>query len=112
MLGFSEALRSELQPHAIGVTAICPGLVNTNITHTSTIRGDRPAQRRDKVTSMYARRNYGPEKVAPRILHAIQRNKAVAPITPEAHIAYALSRYAPALSRWTARKLATASGAI
>ena len=32
VLGLSEALRDELAPHGIGVTAICPGFINTPIT--------------------------------------------------------------------------------
>ena len=104
VFGFSEALRSELAPHGVGVTAVCPGIVNTAITRTSTARGVA-AERRDKVIKLYERRNYGPEKVAPHILRAIERNRAVAPITPEAHIAYTLSRLAPPASRWVARKL-------
>jgi short-subunit dehydrogenase len=106
VFGFSEALRSELAPHGIGVTAVCPGVVNTAITRSSTVRGDRSAERQAKVVKLYERRNYGPEKVAPRILRAIRRNRAVAPITPEAHVAYALSRHAPPISRWVARKMA------
>lgn len=106
VFGFSEALRAELKPHRIGVTAVCPGVVNTAITSVSTVRGAGAAARQDKVVKLYQRRNYGPEKVAVRILRAVSRNKAVAPITPEAHIAYALSRVAPPVSRWTSAKLA------
>ena len=29
----------ELKPHGIGVTAVCPGIINTAITQTSPIRG-------------------------------------------------------------------------
>ena len=39
VLGLSEALREELQPHGIGVTAICPGIINTPITSSSRMRG-------------------------------------------------------------------------
>ena len=40
--GFSEALRIEMRRHKIGVTTICPGLINTAITRTSVIaRGPR-----------------------------------------------------------------------
>lgn len=31
VVGYSEALAAELAPHGIGVTALCPGLVNTNL---------------------------------------------------------------------------------
>ena len=29
VLGLSEALRDELHRHGIGVTAVCPGIINT-----------------------------------------------------------------------------------
>ena len=48
-------------------------------------------------------------EVAVRILRAVRHNKAVAPITPEAHLGYALSRYLPPVSRWLAAKTATAA---
>jgi len=47
---------------------------------------------------------YPPERVADNILKAIQRNRAVAPISPEAWTAYYLKRLAPwavaAFGRW------------
>src|SRR5207247_5638022 len=39
VFGLSEALRDELRPHRIGVTAICPGIINTSITTTARMRG-------------------------------------------------------------------------
>ena len=109
VFGFSEALRSELRPHGIGVTVVCPGVVNTPIIADSVIRGGRDAERRVKLVRLYARRGYGPEKVAVRILGAVERNRAVAPITPEAHLGYVLSRVAPGVSRWLSGKLAAAA---
>jgi NAD(P)-dependent dehydrogenase (short-subunit alcohol dehydrogenase family) len=106
VFGFSEALRTELKPHGIGVTAVCPGIINTPITRNSTARGTNIDARREKVVKLYERRNYGPEKVAVRILRAVERDRAVAPIAPEAHIAYVMSRLAPPLSRWVAAKMA------
>lgn len=110
VFGFSEALRAELRPAGIGVTIACPGVVNTAITRSSTVRGSGSAERQERITRLYERRNYGPEKVAERILRAVERNRTVAPITPEAHIAYALSRALPPLSRWTAARLAGLTG--
>lgn len=106
VFGLSEALRAELHPHRIGVTAVCPGVVNTAITRTSTVRGDHAAERQQKLQSVYAKRGYGPEKVAAAILKAVARDRAVAPITPEAHLGYALSRLLPPASRWLSAKLA------
>jgi NAD(P)-dependent dehydrogenase (short-subunit alcohol dehydrogenase family) len=108
VLGLSEALREELQPHGIGVSAICPGVINTPITVSARARGvaDDPAVR-ERVVAMYRRRNYGPERVARNILKAVERNRAVAPIAPEAWVAYAMKRVSPRLAGWTARRLAS-----
>jgi NAD(P)-dependent dehydrogenase (short-subunit alcohol dehydrogenase family) len=107
VLGLSEALREELRPYGIGVTAICPGIVNTNITRTSPLRGaiDTP-ENRERMVGAYQRRNYGPERVALNILRAVQRNRAVAPITPEAWGMYALKRLSPSFTAWLSRTLA------
>jgi NAD(P)-dependent dehydrogenase (short-subunit alcohol dehydrogenase family) len=106
VLGLSEALREELQPHGIGVTAICPGIINTPITSHARARGaaDDP-QVRDRLIALYGRRNYGPERVARNILKAVERNRAVAPIAIEAWIAYAVTRISPRLAGWAARRI-------
>jgi len=96
VLGLSEALRLELHPHGIGVTAVCPGIINTAITRTSPMRGiaDSP-EARARVVRVYERRNYGPERVAENVLKAIHRNRAVAPISPEAWVLYYAKRWLP-----------------
>jgi NAD(P)-dependent dehydrogenase (short-subunit alcohol dehydrogenase family) len=90
VLGFSEALRSELRPHRIGVTALCPGIIHTPIVRTSRMRGDVTEEDRRRMEEAYARRGYGPERVAEGVLRAIQRDRAVAPVTPEAWTFYYL----------------------
>jgi NAD(P)-dependent dehydrogenase (short-subunit alcohol dehydrogenase family) len=98
VFGLSEALRDELSPHRIGVTTVCPGLINTPITQTSPLRGPHgTSQARQRMVALYQRRNYGPERVAQNVLRAIQRNRAVAPIAPEAWGMYFLKRFAPGL---------------
>lgn len=107
--GLSEAMREELAPLGIGVTAVCPGIVNTPITRSSPGRGalDDP-ERRERAARLYERRNYGPDRVARNILKAVQRNRSVAPITPESWFAWGLTRLSPRLSAWTARRGAAA----
>jgi len=110
VLGLSEALREELHPHGIGVTAICPGVINTPITRNTRLRGqfDTP-ELRERTVRTYARRNYGPEKVAEKILRAVQRNRSVAPVAPEAWVGYGLKRLSPRAAGWVARRLAAAA---
>ena len=110
VLGLSEALRIELRPHAIGVTAICPGLINTPITRTSPTRGAMADEAlRARVVRLYERRNYGPERVARRILHAVSRDSPVMPVTAEAWAMYVLTRACPPLARALARALDAAT---
>jgi NAD(P)-dependent dehydrogenase (short-subunit alcohol dehydrogenase family) len=104
VLGLSEALRVELRPLGIGVTAVCPGLINTPITRTSRLRGSAESQR-ERLVRLYERRNYGPDRVARRILGAVQRDRAVMPVTAEAWGMWWLARFAPRLGRGVARAI-------
>lgn len=107
VLGLSEALRMELKTHGIGVTAVCPGVINTAITTASPIRGTGDADaRRRRLAATYNKRGYTPERAAANILRAVGRNRAVAPIAAEAHAMYALSRLAPPLARRAAARMA------
>ncbi|MEU7051194.1 SDR family oxidoreductase [Streptomyces eurythermus] len=106
VLMLSECLRAELAPKGIGVTAVCPGIVNTGITATARFTGvDEAEQRRRRQRSarLYGLRNFPPEKVADAILDAVARDRPVAPVTLEAKGAHLLSRFAPGLLRRIAR---------
>jgi NAD(P)-dependent dehydrogenase (short-subunit alcohol dehydrogenase family) len=102
VLGLSGALWEELHPHGIGVTVVCPGLIDTPITRNTRLVGemDKPEKREDMVQS-YQRRGYLPDRVARNILKAVEKNRLVAPISPEAWGLYYMKRYAP----WLLRRL-------
>jgi NAD(P)-dependent dehydrogenase (short-subunit alcohol dehydrogenase family) len=105
VLGLSESLRNELHRHRIGVTAVCPGMINTPLTATSQMRGAAGARgERERLVQRYERRNYSPERVARNLLKAIQRNRAVAPISPESWFIYYLKRLAPGAVRALGRR--------
>ncbi|MFE1957496.1 SDR family oxidoreductase [Streptomyces sp. NPDC059479] len=106
VLMLSECLRAELAGQGIGVSAICPGFVNTGITSTARFTGvstEEQERRRRKAARLYGLRNYPPEKVADAVLRAVVRNQAVVPVTPEARGARLLSRIAPGALRAIAR---------
>jgi NAD(P)-dependent dehydrogenase (short-subunit alcohol dehydrogenase family) len=106
VLMLSECLRAELAGQGIGVSAICPGFVNTNITSTAHFVGvdaTEEKRRQKKSARLYGLRNYPPEKVADAILRAVVRNQAVVPVTPEARGARLMSRLAPRALRAIAR---------
>jgi NAD(P)-dependent dehydrogenase (short-subunit alcohol dehydrogenase family)/pimeloyl-ACP methyl ester carboxylesterase len=106
VLMLSECLRAELAGQGIGVSAICPGFVNTNITSTAHFAGVdalEEKRRQKKSARLYGLRNYPPEKVADAILRAVVRNQAVVPVTPEARGAHLMSRFTPRALRAIAR---------
>ncbi|MFD8419158.1 SDR family oxidoreductase [Streptomyces sp. NPDC059466] len=106
VLMLSECLRAELAGQGIGVSAICPGFVNTNITSTAHFAGvdaTEEKRRQRRAARLYGLRNYPPEKVADAILRAVVRNQAVVPVTPEARGARLMARFTPRALRAVAR---------
>jgi len=105
---FSDCLRAELSSAGIGLTTICPGVVDTGIVQAT--RFDVPEEKRAAAVAARARaeklfrtRRYGPDKVAAAILESVRNGSAVRPVTPEAHLVYGVARVAPQILRSTAR---------
>jgi NAD(P)-dependent dehydrogenase (short-subunit alcohol dehydrogenase family) len=106
VLMLTECLRAELAGDDVGVTAVCPGAVHTGIVASTRFVGvDEVEERRRRqvFARATARRGYTPERVAEAIVRAVGRDQAVVPVTPEAHAARALYRFAPGLARRLAR---------
>ena len=102
----TECLRAELAPEGIGVTAICPGFIDSDITRTTTFVGvdaDEQQRLREHAAASYRRRNYTPERVAKHVVRAAAHNKPVAAITIESKAFRFVSRYAPAIGRQIAK---------
>jgi NAD(P)-dependent dehydrogenase (short-subunit alcohol dehydrogenase family) len=91
LVGFSESLRAEYASRGLGVTALCPGFVQTNIYRVLDGTGSRPmrAPPRLVVTS--------PEQVAARAIRAIYRNHGVVPVTFLANLIWRFKRWLPGL---------------
>lgn len=107
VFGLSEAMRQELKPHRIGVTTVCPGLIDTPITASSPLRGpEATPEARAFMVDLYRRRNYTPARVAENVVKAVARNRAVAPISPEAWAMYILKRLSPRLVVWLHERMA------
>ncbi len=105
---FSDCLRAELAGKGIAVHTICPGIVHTNIVATTKFSGvsaEEEARKQAKYDNLYRMRSYGPEKVAAQIVRAVERGRAVVPVTPEAHLQYHFHRLAPALARFVAARV-------
>ncbi len=105
---FSDCLRAELDAAGVGLTTVCPGVINTNILSATAFHAPEGKRtvvpgRRAQLEKMFAARRYGPDKVATAILAAVQNNTPIRPVSPEAYLLYGTSRLAPQALRSTAR---------
>jgi NAD(P)-dependent dehydrogenase (short-subunit alcohol dehydrogenase family)/pimeloyl-ACP methyl ester carboxylesterase len=105
---FGDCLRAELDQAGVGLTTVCPGVIDTNIVHTTHF--DVPAgkqakveARRAQIEKAFAARRYGPEKVAKAIVSAVKKNKPIRPVTPEAYLVYGVAHLLPQAMRSSAR---------
>jgi len=107
VLGLSESLRADMAEHNIGVSAICPGIINTEIVKTTIMEGAMgEGDTRDKVVKFYQKRNYTAQQVAATVLKAVKNNVAVQPVSPEAWGMYLVKRALPgAMQRLSRRPL-------
>jgi short-subunit dehydrogenase len=92
LVGFSEALRAEVVAQGIGVTALCPGLVDTSLFASAlpTPNGKPP-----RIPPKFLLTT--PEIIANRAIRAIYKNKAVVVIQPYARMMYWGKRFFPGL---------------
>jgi len=94
------ALECGQQRWPIRVNSVHPGIIDTPITRNARLVGemDKPEKRVEMVEG-YQRRGYTPDRVARNILKAVEKNRLVAPISPEAWALYYMKRFAPWLLR-------------
>src|SRR5438552_32389 len=99
VVGLSEGLNAELGPKGIHVTALCPGIINTEIVQTSTYRGEL-ADHATKVQEFYRERGASPDVVAEAAVQAVRKKKLIQP-TPRSHVmpAWILKRISPRASQ-------------
>jgi NAD(P)-dependent dehydrogenase (short-subunit alcohol dehydrogenase family) len=106
VLMLSECLRIELAGSGIGVSAICPTVIRTNIARHSSVaglEGDAAARFVEVGAALQALTWTSPDKVARAVVRSVRRNWAIVPVNPDAWLVYALSRLSPALLRSIAR---------
>lgn len=105
VLGFTQSLRSELAIYGIGVTAICPGMINTQIIDGSRMNGG-VQQRKEKMLSAFRKRGAPPSSVADSILDALRTNPAVRTVGRDAWMMHQLTRVAPSLAHRAGARVA------
>jgi 3-oxoacyl-[acyl-carrier protein] reductase len=89
IIGLSESLRAEYSRYGLSVTALCPGLVLTNLYDSMEVSSKRPKVPRWLATI--------PDKVAARAIRGIYRDERLVVVTPLAHLIYLVRRIFPGL---------------
>jgi len=109
VLQLSQCLRADWAHHGVGVTAVCPGFINTPIARTARFTGGQedPRQRARLVKDFSRARP--PEKVADAIVKAIATNRALVPVGFESVLGWYVHRLTPiafqqSVARLSARK--------
>ncbi|PXX70644.1 short-subunit dehydrogenase [Nocardia tenerifensis] len=110
----TECLRLEFGPKGIGVSAICPGVINTNIgEHAVTVgvdeelvaRGKELTRRVQDAAAKLPFSPLSPDLVARAAQRAVRYDLAVVPVRAEAWLGYFLLRIAPGVNRRIAQPL-------
>ncbi|GAB2563942.1 SDR family NAD(P)-dependent oxidoreductase [Nocardia heshunensis] len=104
----TECLRLELAPKGVGVSAICPGVINTNIGEHAVAVGVDPAlvergkQIAAQIQELAERLPFSPmspDLVARAVVRSIRFDLAVVPVRTEAWLGYFMLRIAPGVNR-------------
>src|SRR5580700_1074819 len=95
LVGFTESLRSEYGRRGIGVTALCPGPVRTNL-YKAAVSGSK----RKPVPVPPNWLSATPAHIADIALRAIHSNRRMVVITPIAHLLFNAKRFTPWFLDW------------
>lgn len=93
VLALSQCLRADWAASGVGVTAICPGVINTPILDGTRFLGGQ-ADTVDRTRKAF-RRGHPPELVARDVVVAIRKDKAVVPVGWESKLGWWAHRLLP-----------------
>jgi short-subunit dehydrogenase len=100
VLGLALGLADELAEHGIGVSAVCPGFVDTPIAKNLHVRGNPdPEGARARTAHFLKWRALAPERVAAAVVRAAERGDLVVPVGAEARLLSLFSRLSPRAPR-------------
>lgn len=93
VLMLSQCLRADWAPHGVGVSVICPGVINTPIAANSRMVGSAADKRGAAVRALGFGRS--PDVVAKAIMGAVEHNRGTVPVGVESSLAFRVLRFAP-----------------
>lgn len=98
--GFSEVLKMELAETQIGITTVCPGVINTAIVTTGAgVAPSVPASQIAKLQAYYVANGCSPDVVAEDMVRAVEKGQDICLTGPGAALVYHLKRLSLKLVR-------------
>jgi NAD(P)-dependent dehydrogenase (short-subunit alcohol dehydrogenase family) len=108
VLALSRCLRADWGPSGVGVSAICPGVVNTPIVDATRFLGGQ-ADTVERTRALF-RRGHPPELVARDVVVAVRHDKAVVPVGWEAKVGWWAHRLLPLRAQQRMARAGVATG--
>jgi NAD(P)-dependent dehydrogenase (short-subunit alcohol dehydrogenase family) len=100
VFGFSEVLKMELAGTSVGVTTVCPGIINTPIVSArANVSPSISEGQIARLQAYYKAEGCGPERVAEGMVRAAERGQDVLLVGPIAALVYHLRRVSLGLLR-------------
>ena len=101
VMGLHDALVMELMGTSVGLTVVCPGVINTPIVRNRKAVADVvPAAQLDKIADHYQRHGAPPSLVASRIVQAVRKGDGFVLVGPTAKALYRVKRLSRTLAHW------------
>ncbi len=93
VVSFSQCLRADWRGKGVGVSVVCPGVINTPIASNSRFRGAMVAKQARAEWGLS--KGHSPDLVAKAIADCVKRDRDMVPVGFESAVAYKLLRGAP-----------------
>ncbi len=95
VLAFSQCLRADWARHGVGVSAICPGIINTGIVDRARFLGDQADPTSVRRARKAFKRGHSADQVADAVIDAVIRDRAVVPVGWESRLGWVAHRMLP-----------------
>lgn len=96
VLAFSRCLRADWGRYGVGVSAICPGVINTPIFEATRRLGEQASEAAQRRGRRIFRLGHAPDKVGAAICDAVARDRGVVPVGWESRLGWAANGLTPA----------------
>ncbi len=94
VLHLSRCLRADWARHGVGVSVICPGVINTPIATSTRFLGPNATKTAELAQKGFSR-SHPPRIVADAIASAVRRNRSIVPVGTESWLGWYAARFVP-----------------